>query len=64
MATKIIYYIGAAVSGIFSTFFVFYEARLLYITKGLTSLHVGGQGAYIGAIAFPVIACPCSQYEN
>ncbi|HLP82032.1 MAG TPA: hypothetical protein VK141_08640 [Nitrosomonas sp.] len=55
-AVKIIYYIGAGISGLMSAFFVFYEARLLYVTKGLTALHKGRQGAYIGAIAFPVIA--------
>jgi len=42
--------------GCLSAFFVFYEARLLYVTHGLTAIRAGGQGAYIGAIVFPLIA--------
>ena len=40
-------------------FFVFYTARLLYVTSGLRTIRVGGQGAYIGAIVFPLIALIC-----
>ena len=39
-----------------SGFFVFYTARLLYVTRGLRATRVGGQGAYVGAIAFPLLA--------
>ena len=39
-----------------SAFFIFYTARLLYVTRGLTAVRVGGQGAYIGAIVFPLLA--------
>ena len=39
-----------------SVFFVFYTARLLYVTHGLTAIRTGGQGAYIGAAIFPVLA--------
>jgi hypothetical protein len=39
-----------------SLFFVFYTARLLFVTRGLTSIRPGGQGAYIGAIIFPLLA--------
>jgi hypothetical protein len=39
-----------------SGFFVFYTARLLYVTRGLRATRAGGQGAYIGAIAFPLLA--------
>ena len=39
-----------------SAFFVFYTARLLYMTRGLTAIRVGGQGAYLGAIVFPLLA--------
>jgi hypothetical protein len=42
-----------------SLFFFFYTARLLYVTSGLRSIRVGGQGAYVGAIVFPVIALAC-----
>jgi hypothetical protein len=37
-------------------FFVFYTVRLLAVTRMLTTIRGGGQGAYIGAIAFPVLA--------
>ena len=39
-----------------SVFFVFYTARLLYVTHGLTAIRAGGQGAYVGAIIFPLLA--------
>jgi hypothetical protein len=39
-----------------SGFFVFYTARLLYVTRGLRATRAGGQGAYIGAIVFPLLA--------
>jgi hypothetical protein len=39
-----------------SGFFVFYTARLLYVTRGLRATRVGGQGAYVGAVAFPLLA--------
>lgn len=39
-----------------SMFFVFYTARLLYVTHGLTAIRGGGQGAYVGAIVFPLLA--------
>jgi hypothetical protein len=37
-------------------FFIFYEARLLVVTGFLQQLRASGQGAYIGAVAFPLIA--------
>ena len=37
-------------------FFVFYTARLLYVTRGLTAIRTGGQGAYVGAVVFPLLA--------
>ena len=39
-----------------SVFFVFYTARLLYVTQGLTAIRAGGQGAYVGAAIFPLLA--------
>ena len=42
--------------GLLSAFFVFYTARLLYVTRGLTAIRPGGQGAYLGAIVFPLLA--------
>jgi len=46
----------AAIFGLISLFFVFYTARLLYVTHGLTQIRAGGNGTYIGAVAFPVLA--------
>jgi hypothetical protein len=46
----------AVVLGLGSAFFVFYTVRLLAVTHMLTQTRAGGQGAYIGAVAFPVLA--------
>lgn len=45
-----------AILALLSLFFVFYTARLLYLTQGLTSIRSGGQGAYVGATVFPLLA--------
>jgi hypothetical protein len=39
-----------------SAFFAFYTVRLLVVTRGLQETRAGGQGAYIGALVFPVLA--------
>ena len=39
-----------------SVFFIFYTVRLLYVTHGLTAVRRGGQGAYVGALIFPLLA--------
>lgn len=44
------------VLALLSVFFVFYTVRLLYITSGLTAIRPGGQGAYAGALVFPLLA--------
>ncbi len=46
----------AVVFSLMSAFFVFYFVRLLVVTQLLQHTRNGGQGAYIGAVAFPVIA--------
>ena len=46
----------AVALGLVSAFFVFYTVRLLVVTGLLQHTRAGGQGAYIGAVAFPVIA--------
>ena len=46
----------AIVLGVISAFFVFYTVRLLVVTHGLQQLRAGGQGAYVGAVVFPLIA--------
>ena len=40
------------VLALLSLFSVFYIARLRYVTRGLTAIRPGGQGAYVGAIVF------------
>ena len=42
--------------GALALFFVFYEIRLLSVTHFLTQIRRGGQGTYIGAVVFPVLA--------
>jgi hypothetical protein len=56
LARSIIFSLAAILLALASAFFVFYTARLLYVTHGLTATRAGGQGAYIGAIAFPLLA--------
>ena len=46
----------AIVAGLFSGFFIFYTIRLLVVTSGLQQIRAGGQGAYIGAVIFPILA--------
>ena len=46
----------AVVLGLVSLFFVFYTVRLLYVTHGLTVIRAGGNGTYLGALAFPILA--------
>ena len=53
---SIIKYEMMIVCTLISAFFIFYTFRLLYMTEGLTAIRTGGEGAYIGAVAFPVIA--------
>jgi hypothetical protein len=43
------------VLALLSLFFVFYTARLLYVTRGFTAIRPGGQGAYVGALVFPLL---------
>ena len=54
--SKTISVIFGIVLVLLSIFFVFYTARLLYVTRGLTSIRGGGQGAYVGATVFPLLA--------
>ncbi len=39
-----------------SAFWVFYSSRLLYVTNLLRATRAGGQGAYVGAVVFPLLA--------
>ena len=42
--------------GLISAFFVFYTTRLLVVTGFLQRTRAGGQGAYLCAVVFPVLA--------
>jgi hypothetical protein len=44
------------VAGLVSAFFAFYTIRLLVVTGFLTRTRAGGGGAFVGAIAFPVLS--------
>ncbi len=46
----------AALTALVSTFFVFYFVRLLVVTGFLRHVRAGGNGAYIGALVFPLLA--------
>ena len=46
----------AVIAGAVCAFFIFYTARLLVVTAFLTRTRAGGGGAFIGAIAFPLLA--------
>lgn len=46
----------AVVLGGISAFFLYYTLRLLIVTHLLRQTRVGGQGAYVGAVVFPIIA--------
>lgn len=48
--------LAAVLLSLVSAFFVFYTARLFYVTNGLRATRAGGQGAYIGAVVFPLLA--------
>lgn len=48
--------IFAVASALVSAFFIFYFIRLLVVTGFLRHIRSGGGGAYIGAVAFPLIA--------
>ena len=56
LARSVVFSLAAIVLALASAFFVFYTARLLYVTNGLRATRVGGQGAYVGAIVFPILA--------
>ncbi|MFI5206958.1 MAG: hypothetical protein ACHQX4_02980 [Gemmatimonadales bacterium] len=46
----------SALAGAVSAFFAFYTVRLLVVTHLLQQTRAGGQGAFVGAVAFPVLA--------
>jgi hypothetical protein len=46
----------AVVLALASAFFAFYTVRLLVVTGLLQHTRAGGQGAFIGAAVFPVLA--------
>lgn len=46
----------SVVLGLVCAFFLYYAVRLIAVTGFLTHTRAGGQGAYVGAIAFPLLA--------
>ncbi len=56
MMSRLIGMLFGIILALLSVFFVFYTARLLYVTHGLTAIRAGGQGAYVGAVIFPLLA--------
>lgn len=56
LMSRVISIVVGVFLGLLSAFFLFYLARLLYVTRGLTTIRVGGQGAYVGALIFPLLA--------
>ena len=48
--------VAAVGAALVSAFFVFYFVRLLVVTGFLRHVRAGGGGAYVGAVAFPLIA--------
>ena len=56
--------IAAILAGLVSAFFVFYTVRLLVVTEGLQHTRPGGQGAYIGAIVFPILSIGAGLLSN
>lgn len=52
---RLVLFLGILFAGL-AAFFVFYTARLLYVTNGLRSLRAGGSGAWVGAVVFPLMA--------
>jgi hypothetical protein len=46
----------AVLVGLLGVFFLFYTARLLVVTQALQHTRPGGQGAYVGAVVFPILA--------
>jgi cytosine/uracil/thiamine/allantoin permease len=48
--------LAAGVLALLSAFFVFWTVRLLVVTRGLQGIRAGGQGAYAGAVVFPLLA--------
>jgi hypothetical protein len=53
---RLVWYVFSLIPVLLSVFFVFYTARLLYVTRGLTAIRTGGNGAYVGAVVFPLLA--------
>ena len=48
--------IVAIIAALLSAFFIFYSLRLLFVTGFLRHVRQNGNGAYIGAVVFPVLA--------
>jgi hypothetical protein len=56
LARSAVFGLAAIFFALLSAFFMFYTVRLLYVTNLLRATRAGGQGAYVGAIVFPLLA--------
>ena len=45
----------AVVAGCLGAFFAFYTIRLLLVTSFLTRTRIGGGGAFVGVVVFPIL---------
>ena len=53
---SVVFGLAALAFVLLSAFFVFYTARLLYVTNWLRAIRPGGQGVWVGAVMFPLLA--------
>ena len=54
-----VFLVLAVTFAVMSAFWLFYSVRLLTVTRGLREIRPGGQGAYVGAVVFPLLAISC-----
>lgn len=53
---SLLFGVAAGVLALISAFWIFYTVRLLYVTNLLRATRAGGQGAFVGAAVFPLLA--------
>jgi hypothetical protein len=55
-----VFLVLAVTFALIAAFWAFYSIRLLVVTHGLRAIRQGGQGAYVGAVVFPLLAVACA----
>ncbi|MGH9798845.1 MAG: hypothetical protein ACRD82_00630 [Blastocatellia bacterium] len=53
---RVLFGLATVLLMLISAFWVFYTARLLYVTNLLRATRAGGWGAFVGAVVFPLLA--------